>query len=177
MTLIIKPEVSVPRYGGFTISVPSKFKNTSTEQIQCTADDQASVSLLACDTLSEKEVHVTLATPIQANDEVQIEISPFQNPASTAQNKDFSVATLDSNGVILEMITTESSNFTLKLRQLSPNILTAFDVNTESDRIGATNTTLTINLTLSSDLPCQSDFTGCFITLDVPKLGNVEYPD
>ena len=56
MTLMIKPEVSVPKYGGFIVSVPSKFKYYSNGQIQCTVDGDSDVQLYACDTLSEKEV-------------------------------------------------------------------------------------------------------------------------
>ena len=177
MTLLIIPGVSVPKYGGFTISVPSKFKSVADGQIQCTVDDQVGIQLQGCDTLSEKEVQVTLASSIHANTEVLLDISIFQNPASTASNKDFAVSTFGSNGVVLEMITSASSNFDLKVRQLSPGVLTAFEVNTDSDRIGATDTSLSISLTPSSDLPCSDEHGGCLVTLNVPALGDRAHPE
>ena len=95
---------------------------------------------------------------------------------STAQNKDFSVSSFDAFGIVLETVTTQSNSH-LRLRSLTPNTLTDFQVTPESNRIGEWNSTLSIVLTLSSDLPCQSDLSGCVVTLDVPRIGNEIYPD
>ena len=73
------------------------------------------------------------------------------------------------------MITTISAN--LRIENLSPGVLTAFEVKPDNDRVGTNNSTLSISLTLSSDLPCSNGFPNCLVTLVVPKLGDVANPN
>ena len=75
MTLTIRSDVSIPRYGGFLISVPSQFKSTSNGHIECTVNGP--VTLQGCDTLSAKEVQVTLASNMAAGTEFSLDISTF----------------------------------------------------------------------------------------------------
>ena len=56
MTITIKSEVMIPRYGGFLITVPSQFKSTENGHIECTVNGHAGITLQGCDTLSAKEV-------------------------------------------------------------------------------------------------------------------------
>ena len=97
-------------------------------------------------------------------------ITGVQNPASTYLNKDFRVSSFDASIVTIEMASG------LKLQSLKPGVLTDFAVAPRNKQFG-TDTTLTIELKVSSELPCQADRSGCILMISNPVRNPFEHVD
>ena len=64
----------------------------------------------------------------------------------------------------------------LKLQSLKPGVLTDFAVAPRNKQFG-TDTTLTIELKVSSELPCQADRSGCILMISNPVRNHLEHAD
>ena len=94
---------------------------------------------------------------------VYLEVNGAASPSSTALNKDYTVSSFNASGITLE------TRGNLSLVQFQPAPLTEFAFVPERSDFGA-KTSVDITITAGVEIPCTSNRSGCYLTIETPVL-------